>query len=332
MAGAEAAGGAAARHTSFLAWRRFAWLKVALALCGASIAAYLAYTPLHGHSGDTWLGYTLGTVGALLIGWLAWYGVRKRRYREGRGSMLAWTSAHVYLGLSLVVVGTLHTGFRFGLNVHTLAWVLMLLVIGSGLYGIVLYRTMPRRLTANRQMTSPEAMRAEIAKLDQTALRLADRIDPETHEIVARSVQAVQLGGSVWAQLSGRYGRRAPGTLDQFLQQKRGELESKALVAAAGGEAGRLLAERQARLGMAGAGQTVAFVANQMFEARRGEHAEALQRLLSAIAQRKVLVERLNRDITQRARLNVWLFVHVPLTAALLAALVAHVVASFYYW
>lgn len=320
------------RHVSFLAWRSFLWLKLALVLCGASIAAYLAYEPIHGHSGDTWLGYTLGTIGAVLIVWLAWYGVRKRRYREGRGSMVAFTSAHVYLGLSLLVVGTLHTGFHLGWNVHTLAWALMLLVIGSGIYGIVAYSMLPARITANRTQATPASMQAEIARLDQLALRLADKIDPETHEVVSRSVTSVQIGGSVRQQLSGRYGRRGPGAIEEFLQKKRGEIEKKDKLRGAN-EAMQLLAERQKQLAASGrAGGTIAFVADQIFEAGKGKEAEDLQRLLSAISQRKILVERLNRDITQRARLNIWLFIHVPLTVALIAALIVHIVSSFYYW
>jgi hypothetical protein len=33
-----------------------------------------------------------------------------------------------------------------------------------------------------------------------------------------------------------------------------------------------------------------------------------------------------------KALLQIWLYVHVPLTIALLAALTAHVVSVFYYW
>ena len=33
-----------------------------------------------------------------------------------------------------------------------------------------------------------------------------------------------------------------------------------------------------------------------------------------------------------KALLEVWLYVHVPLTVALLAALTAHIVSVFYYW
>ena len=47
---------------------------------------YLWWQPAGGHNGGTWLGYTLGTIGALLILWLMLFGVRKRRYGPGAGA------------------------------------------------------------------------------------------------------------------------------------------------------------------------------------------------------------------------------------------------------
>ena len=40
-------------------------------------------------NGGTWLGYTLGTIGALLIVWLMLFGIRKRRYGPGDSSLAA---------------------------------------------------------------------------------------------------------------------------------------------------------------------------------------------------------------------------------------------------
>ncbi|MFC4252450.1 hypothetical protein [Sinimarinibacterium flocculans] len=312
-----------ARHESFLVYRNAFYLKVAVALCALSFVLYAWHDPIEGSSGSTWLGYGLGTLGAALIVWLAWFGVRKRQFREGRAPVQAWVSAHVYLGLSLIVVATLHTGFQLGLNVHTLAWVLMMLVIVSGIYGILAYSVLPRQVTANRNEMEFRAMLQEIHQLNESALSLADRIDPETHAVVARSVGKVRIGGSAWEQLSGRY--RSPGEaggLDQFFKVKRTQLQAQAAAGAMPQRGGR-----QA---------TIAFVADQIFAAgaaRGGDKAsENLQKLLQTIAKRKALLDKVNRDITLRSRLAVWLYVHVPLTVALLAALLVHIVTVFLYW
>jgi ABC-type transport system involved in cytochrome bd biosynthesis fused ATPase/permease subunit len=44
------------------------------------------------------------------------------------------------------------------------------------------------------------------------------------------------------------------------------------------------------------------------------------------------LLGRVRRDIQYKAMMDIWLFVHVPLTFALLAALVAHILSVFFYW
>ena len=71
----------------------------------------------------------LGAVGALLIVWLTWLGVRKRSYSSTLGSVQGWTSAHVYLGTACLIIASLHSALQFGWNVHTLSYILMCVVI-----------------------------------------------------------------------------------------------------------------------------------------------------------------------------------------------------------
>ena len=156
-----------ADHQSFLAHRAYYWAKVAAVLALFVIVTYLLVDVEPRHNGGSWYGYTLGTIGAGLIVWLAWLGIRKRRPTPGSWSLKAWTSAHVYLGLSLTVIGTMHTGFQLGWNVHTLAWVLMMLVIISGAYGITVYASLPRSLSENRREMTREQMIESLAAIDK---------------------------------------------------------------------------------------------------------------------------------------------------------------------
>ena len=57
-------------HTSFLSHDRFKFLWVALGLGFLSGLLYIFHDPKEPPNGGTWLGYGLGTVGAVLILWL----------------------------------------------------------------------------------------------------------------------------------------------------------------------------------------------------------------------------------------------------------------------
>ena len=192
------------RHYSILEYAHFRWFKGALALCAVSGAVYLWHEPPLKPYGGTWLGYTLGTIAALLIVWLMWYGVRKRRYRSTMGTVQGWLSAHVYLGTALVVVATLHTGFELGWNVHTLAYVLMLLVVASGFYGVFMYLRVPRAMTENVGEETLESMVLRIADIDREMRSRAMSLPDSLLALVDRSVAGTRLGGSFRRLVTGR--------------------------------------------------------------------------------------------------------------------------------
>ena len=118
--------------------------------------------------------------------------------------MQGWLSAHVYLGTALVVIVTLHTGFELGWNVHTLAYVLMLAVIVTGLYGVVVYLRVPRAMTENLGEDSLDSLVLRIADLDREmrdkALSLPDRL----FALVDGSIAGTRLGGSFLRLVTGR--------------------------------------------------------------------------------------------------------------------------------
>jgi hypothetical protein len=191
-------------HTSILVFRNFRYLKIAVGLVLVAIVAYAIHSPLGGPNGGSWLGYTLGTLGALLIVWLAWFGVRKRRYGVGKLLLEDWASGHVYLGLSLLIIATLHSGFQFGINVHTLAYALMVLVIASGAYGLYAYLRYPGLRSLNRGEGALGDVWALVAGMSRDCYEIARDLPDEVYKLVEDADKNTALGGSVWRQLSGR--------------------------------------------------------------------------------------------------------------------------------
>lgn len=194
-------------HESFLVHKRFRWLKIALALSIIVSIGYVFADVDPRPNGGTWYGYTLGTIGVALIVWLSLLGIRKRAMTRGRWSLKAWTSAHVYLGLSLMVIGTLHTGFQLGWNVHTLAWALMMLVIVSGIYGVVVYATLPEKLSTNRGEMSKRQMVEALAAIDRQLDAAAQPLAREESDLVIAALEQDVFEAGVIARLANNYPR-----------------------------------------------------------------------------------------------------------------------------
>jgi len=269
-------------HESFLSHKKFRWLWMAIMLCIASGIGYGLIDVEPRHNGGSWYGYTLGTIGALLIVWLALLGVRKRRMTAGRWSLKAWTSAHVYLGLALIVIGTLHTGFQLGWNVHTLAYALMMIVIISGIYGISVYATLPSALSNNRKEMTRGEMVDALAALDRQLESAAQPLAREDSDRVIAALNTDVFKAGFLSRLTGSYPRCATRrALDTFSD--------------AYGD-------------------------------------EAREKVRSLLGRRKAQLDQIRRQMRLKALLEIWLFIHIPTTIALIAALTAHIISVFYYW
>jgi hypothetical protein len=275
-------------HDGFLRHGNFKWLKIACAISLVSILTYALVDVQPRHNGGSWLGYTLGTVGAGLIIWLTLLGIRKRAMTPKRWSLKSWTSAHVYLGLSLIVIGTLHAGFQLGWNVHTLAYVLMMIVIISGMFGISAYTVLPRAMSANRDEMTESQMLNSLRSIDRQLHDAAQPLEQHHAELVRMSLEQDPFGGGIMRRISGRY----PNCATRFAQS---EIRRETA-----------------------------------YKPNYGD--DPVEKVDALLTRKEAMLGRVRKHLRLKALLEVWLYVHVPMTFALIAALLAHIISVFFYW
>ena len=283
------------QHQSFLEYKRYRYLKWATWLTLLALGAYGWHrntefsTPGGVGYGGTWMGYTLGSLAGLLILWLLWLGIRKRRYRASSSTLQGWVSAHVYLGLAAVVLATLHSGLELGLNLHTLTYALMLVVVFSGIYGVLVFLRVPSAMTAAMGDDDIPGLVLQIQEVDQQARRVALLLPDEYNTLVLDAAEKTRMRGTVFDHILKSTSRGCPTARAVRRVQ----------------ELNRSLKDDQAHLG---------------------------RELIALLLSRRSAVGRIRSQYRALARMRLWLLVHVPLSLALLVALVGHIVAVFIYW
>ena len=294
-------------HQSLLEYRkgRYGWWALLLVI--GSVAIYASHSDFQPPNGGTWQGYVLGSIGLVLIVWLAALGIVKRRY--GKTNVQAWTSAHVYLGTALLVVVTLHSAMQLGFNVHSLAYVLLCLVVFSGLVGLYFYWQYPQQMAKNRHNRSQRQLFAELNDLNQQGRALAEHCHINVRTAVDTAIGRTAIGGGLLDQLWGR----DRSTVVLVSEDQKGGVQRQTL-------ANR---DQQA---------IIDYVAKCIPRARKQGEAGRLQDLLEVLCRRQTVTWQLRQDIKFNARLKVWRWVHVPCTIALLVALLIHIVSVFFYW
>lgn len=316
------------RSSSFLDYKDYRYLKVASLLMLAALFGYWASKPSDGAAyGGTWYGYVSGIASTLIVLLLWWYGIRKRStprvpdrrnadrrklanapeantsdlrktnrrkkrpeetWRYG-GNMLGWLSAHVYLGTALILLSSLHSGWNLGWNIHSLAYVLVLLVAISGFFGAHAYLTYPRRITENIGDGSLADLLLKIGEMDELARLRALDLPDEINELVSAARQGTRLGGSFFQQLSGRQNDCPTIHAVQKMREY---------------------------------GKT--FI--------NADQPRLMRDLYSVLLQKQRLLERARNEIRLNAHLQFWTYLHVPMSIALLAALLGHIVTILVYW
>ena len=286
---------------TFLTHRSGRWAKWAFALIIASAIGYWAEDLRVPPNGGSVFGYTSGTIAAVLMLVLTYLGRRKRHYGSKLGTVKGWTSAHVYLGVALIGLTLLHSGFQVGWNWHTLAFALMLIVCFSGIYGVWAYQHYPALIDRNNLSQTRGALIDQLLALDQEIAASLTRHEPHIASMVQGSLERTALA-------------------ERWLDILRGEDRSEVLLP------GKELVPNKDMTAL------IDYLIEQIEQGAQGDTALNLQSLITSLSERATLISRIKEDLRLVTLTRIWLIVHIPLAFAAVVAVIIHVIAVFLYW
>ncbi len=120
-----------------------------LLIVGGGIWQFLVGPKDSAVSGSSLAGLVVGSIaaGIILFELLLWPRKRLRKYKLGRTKF--WVAYHLWLGLACGPLAFIHSGFRFGGTFSTILMVLLMLVLGSGVFGWAMQLVIPRWMLGN---------------------------------------------------------------------------------------------------------------------------------------------------------------------------------------
>jgi hypothetical protein len=267
--------------------RRYLWGAVIGAV--ALLLSYAYYARATIPSGSTVWGLVYGWIGLLAILVLMFLGIRKRWYFSRLGTLQGWTSAHVYLGLLTLLIIPMHAGFQFGWDVHTLAYVLLVVVVLSGIVGLLIYLAVPAILTTHESGMRLEMLEAEIDQvLKEMKQLVAGKPGIFQHLYQEEARRCRELKSQGWRIL---FTRIDPGVI---LAQRTRDLQTQ-------------LADMPAT------------------------DQEGFSRFAGLVLRKTELEAYLAGQMRLKNGLQAWLYVHVPVSFALVAAVGVHLLVVLYY-
>jgi hypothetical protein len=310
------------------------WLIFCLAATLAASVWFFAESrgSAHWPSGSSLPGLTFGVLGGLIILFelLLWLRKKFRVWRVGRAKV--WMRAHIWLGMLCVPLLIYHSGFRLGGTLSTALMVLLLVVIASGVWGLALQQLVPRQMLED---LPAETIYSQIDYLSNVLLVEAERMvratcGPEPGEEVV-AVGALTPSGATTADHvvvgAVRSVGRVHGKVVQAQPAASPVPESEPLRAFFRTTVTPFLRgdAPDSPLSSAAKIQTV-------FDGMRTRLPPAAHGCLNVL--QDACQQR--RQWTQQARLHFWLhnwlWVHFPLSVALVVLMVVHVWVALKYW
>jgi hypothetical protein len=282
--------------------------------------------------GSSRSGFLFGVVGGLIVLFEMFLWVRKRWLRVWRiGRTQVWLRAHIWLGLLCLPLLIYHSGFRLGGTLSTVLLIFLLIVIVSGVWGLVMQQFLPTRLL---ERVPGETIYSQIERvsgqLRLEAARLVGGVCGLGGEAPLASAVETNYATEANFQVVGAV--RTAGRVQGMVLETRNPVDPVPDAEILG----TFFQTTIEPFLLKGAASGLALQSPQ----KAGARFRDLRTQLPSAAHRVVdILESLcdqRRQLDAQARiqfwLHNWLWIHLPLSAALVVLMILHVWMALKYW
>ena len=288
------------------------WAIASGAALAVAVVVYVPYANAQaGPAGGSAIGLAYGAAAFGCMAFVTLLALRKKFPIWRIGRTQTWMRGHLWLGALSLPFVLLHAGFLFGHGLTAVLMWLFLVVYVSGVFGAWLQHTMPRRLLREVPM---ETIYEQIGRVRAQLLDEADTLvaDASGRLEVTIAAAATSDGAAALATVM-RPGMADADDTAPFRAFYLGELRPFLQAPAAR----HPLADRAA--------------ASERFERARTLSPPALHAAIADLENLSEEERQLLRQERLHGLLHAWLVVHVPLSFALMALALAHVVMALRY-
>jgi len=321
------------------------WIAFILAVSALSVFWYVAV--LEGTSwerrptGSSLAPFLFGLAGGsiCLFEFLLWPRKRWRVLRLGRTKV--WMRAHIWLGLLAVPLLILHSSFYFNNFEATVLFVLFCVVIASGVWGLLMQQFLPQKMLDE---VPAETIYSQISHISNLLLEEADRLvmatcgpsvaeekEPAAAVVAARAEEAMLQEAEAGQHYTVGAVRTLGGLQGKILHSHaalQAVPHSEALRDFFNDHAALYLkhgATLRSPLAHRGSAESVFNDLKLRLDERAHEAVDALSNLCDQ-----------RRQFDHQARLHFWLhnwlWVHLPLSLALIVLMFVHIWRTLQYW
>ena len=308
------------------------WIVASLVVAVVASVVYFASAAdaVTGRVGSSAVCFVFGVLGGIicLFEFLLWPRKKLRAWRVGRTQI--WMRAHIWLGLLAVPLLVYHSGFRWGGSLAAAVMVLFLVVVASGVWGLVMQQFIPTRMFED---VPAETICSQIPRIAGLMAGEAERLvlatcGGEGGMTATTAEEVADVGVTHMVVGMVRQAGGVQGVVLETLAPPQPLAHTEPLAVAFRDTIRPYLTDGARSGSPLRSGPRAGEVFRTLRERVNPEAHPVVERIEELCTQRRQL------DLQERLHfwLHNWLLVHLPLSAALIVLMLVHAFVAVYYW